>query len=200
MALGQVQRQSFDDRLKRINKGGINTMGEVHIGPREEVRAGKAASKPTNTVRMKRKNKNIALGEGSNWVMVPVALVIGGLSMFAGQAAAYHFFGGGLMPIEIPVAALEPALPYANFILAAFLALIFTWTFGFTNKKRKLALILGLASVFYFEGDLIQKFPGTYTAMYSEGYVAEAPEPKMPDLIERAQELAAEHAPELAQS
>lgn len=187
MSLAKEQRSAFDERLKRINKGGSNTMGEVHIGPREEVRAGQK-SKTTNTVRVKRKKKNVNIGEGSNWVLVPTAFVIGWLSMFAGGAAAYHFFGGGLMPLEIPVEAIQPAIPYANFIFAGLLALIFMWTFGFSNKKRKLALILGLAGAFYFEGDLIERYPNTYAAVYSEDYVANAPEPKAPGLIDRAKE------------
>ena len=199
MSLSKNQRDGFEDRLKRIKKGGVNTMGEVQIGPRDEVRTGKKASRPSNTVRMKRKKKEVALGEGSNWVMVPVALFIGGLSMFVGGAAAYHFFGGGLMPIEIPVAAVEPVIPYANFIFAGLLALIFSWTFGFTNKKRKFALLLGLGAVFFFEGDLIKRFPGTYASMYSKEYVANGPEPSMPGLIVRAQELIEENAPQLAE-
>ncbi len=187
MAMAKHQRDAFDDRLNRIKKGAPNTMGELQIGPRDEVRAGQK-SKTTNTVRMKRKKKNVNIGEGSNWVLVPTAFVIGGLSMFVGQAAAYHFFGGGLVPIEIPFEAIQPAIPYANFVFAGLLALLFTWTFGFTNKKRKFAVILGLAAVFYFEGDLADRYPGTYASMYSEAYVANAPEPKMPGLTDRLME------------
>ena len=185
MSMAREQRDAFDERLKRINKGAPNTMGEVHIGPREEVRAGQK-SKTNNTIRVKRKKKNVNIGEGSNTVLVPTAFVIGALSMFAGGAMAYHFFGGGLMPIEIPVEAIQPAIPYADLIFAGLLALLFMWTFGFTNKKRKLALILGLAGVFYFEGDLIERYPNTYAAVYSEDYVASAPEPRAPGLVDRA--------------
>ena len=187
MAMAKQQRDAFDARLNRIKKGAPNTMGEIQIGPREEVRAGQK-SKMTNTVRMKRKKKNVPIGEGSNWVLVPTAFVIGGLSMFVGQAAAYHFFGGGLAPIEIPLEAAQSVIPYANFIFAALLALLFTWTFGFTNKKRKLAVILGLVGVFYFEGDLAERYPETYTSMYSASYVANAPEPRMPGLTDRVME------------
>ncbi|MEM9969976.1 MAG: hypothetical protein AAF762_02600 [Pseudomonadota bacterium] len=198
--MAKKQRDAFDQRLNRIKKGAPNTMGEIEIGPREEVRAGKR-SKRSSTVRMKRKEKKVNLGEGSNWVMVPTAFVVGGFSMFVGGAAAYHLFGGGLFPVEVQVAAIEPYLPYANIAIAALLGLFFTWSFGFTNKKRKVALALGLIGALYFEGDLIQRYAGSYAAMYSPDYVAAAPEPKwptltedlmnrVPGLMERAQEIA----------
>ena len=49
-------RDGFEDRLARIKKGGANTMGEIQVGPREEIRAG-SKTKPTNTVRVKRKKQ-----------------------------------------------------------------------------------------------------------------------------------------------
>ena len=53
MAIADTQRKGFEDRLSRIKQGGANTMGEVQIGPRDETDSRK--SKPTNTVRIKRK-------------------------------------------------------------------------------------------------------------------------------------------------
>lgn len=183
MNIGQVQRDGFEERLMRIQKGGANTMGEIQIGPRDD---NERSSKPSNTVRVKRKKaKNVNLGEGSNAVLVPTALIIGALSMFVGKAAAYHLFSeGGLATMEIPVPAVEPYLPYAPFVFAGFLALMFSWTFGFSNIMRKLAVVAGLAGVFWFEGDLIERFPGIYTNFYSEAYVAEAPPARFPAAIE----------------
>ncbi len=93
--MSRSDQSGFNDRIKRIKKGGANTMGEVHIGPRDEVRAGDKGrkSKPSNTVRMKSKRKkNVNVGEGSGSSMIILAAVFGGLSMFVGQAAAFHFF------------------------------------------------------------------------------------------------------------
>ncbi len=39
MSMTHVQRQTFEDRLNRIQVGGENTNGEIHTGPREQVRA-----------------------------------------------------------------------------------------------------------------------------------------------------------------
>lgn len=173
MSIGTAQRQSFEDRIKRIGTDAPNTMGEVHIGPRDEetARSGKA----TNTVRMKKKHKQVRIGEGSNFVMVPVALIIGALSVFVGRAAAYHFFAdGGLMPITVPVPALEPYIIYADILFAALLALIFSWTFGFSGKLRKLAVIAGFTAMLIGEIHVIERFPELYANFFSKAYVAEA--------------------------
>ena len=75
MAIAQVQRQSFEDRLKRINSGGPNTMGEVHIGPRDEENARKG--KANNTVRVKKsKRKPVKVGQGSSAILVPLAITM----------------------------------------------------------------------------------------------------------------------------
>lgn len=179
MKKGAVQRNGFDERLQRIQKGGVNTMGELQIGPRSEE---DRKSRPTNTVRIKKKKKKeVNLGEGSNAVLVPTAFIIGGLSMFVGNAAAYHLFAeGGLARVEMPVPQVAEYLHLAPFVFAGLLALMFTWTFGFSNMLRKIAVLVGLGAVFWFEGDLIERFPGMYTNFYSEAYVADAPPPRLP--------------------
>ena len=89
MAIAQVQRQSFEDRLKRINSGGPNTMGEVHIGPRDEENARKG--KANNTVRMKKsKRKPVKVGQGSSAILVPLAVFIGAFCALVGQAESRH--------------------------------------------------------------------------------------------------------------
>lgn len=186
-SMAQGQRQTFEERLSRIRHGGANTMGEVHIGPVEEKRG---RSKPApNTVRVKsKKKKKVNVGGSAGVLVMPVALLIGALSMFAGQAAAYHFFGGGIFPVEIPIEAVQPYIQYANFIIAGFLAILFSFAFGFSTLSRKLAVIAGLAAVYFFEGDIVDLYPDVYSAIYSEEYVATAPEPRLPDLIAAAQE------------
>lgn len=173
MSIGTAQRQSFDDRIKRIGTSAPNTMGEIHIGPRDEEVA--RGGKISNTVRLKKKNKQVRLGEGSNFVMIPVAMIIGALSVFAGRAAAYHFFGdGGLLPITLPLAELEPYTAFAHLLIAALLALIFTWTFGLSGKLRKIAVIAGFTAMLIGEVHVIERFPDTYANFFSKAYVAEA--------------------------
>lgn len=173
MAVADGQKKGFEDRLSRIRKGGANTMGEVQIGPRDEIDARK--SRPTNTVRLKRKKpRNVNIGEGSNVILAPIAAVVGALSMFVGQASQYHLFQpGGLFNIQMPVEAIAPALPYAHFIIAVFLALSLSWAFGLTNLVRRMAMIAGLAAVAVWQTELVERYPGVYTGVFSEAFVAE---------------------------
>lgn len=173
MSIGTAQRQSFEDRIKRIGTDAPNTMGEVHIGPRDEEVA--RDGKLTNTVRIKKKRKHVRIGQGSSFIVVPLAAVIGAFSMFAGRAAAYHFFAeGGLMPLTLPLPALEPFTIYAHLLFGAFLALSFTWTFGLSGRLRKLAVIAGFAAMLVGEVQVIEKFPNVYANFFSKAYVAEA--------------------------
>ncbi|MDJ1017425.1 MAG: hypothetical protein QNJ35_13010 [Paracoccaceae bacterium] len=177
MSLAETQRREFEERLKRINVGGNNTMGEVHIGPRDEVRANKMKrrSKPSNTVRMKpKKKKNVNLGEGSTSAMIVIGFLIGGFSMFAGQIAAFHFFSdGGLAPVTLSFERADEFIPLAHFAIAVPLAFIFAWAFHLKGFLRKAAVIGGLAAAFYYHGDLVERFPGTHANFFSEAYVTE---------------------------
>ena len=173
--MSRAGQSGFEDRIKRIKKGGANTMGEVHIGPRDEVRANKKGrkSKPSNTVRMKAKNnKNIKVGEGGGSSLVVLAVVFGAMSMFVGQAAAFHFFqDGGLVPISTPEA-LAPYMQYAPIAIGGFLALLFMWTFRMSTFMRATAMIAAAASVFIYHADLVQTLPGLYTSFFTKEYVA----------------------------
>lgn len=187
MALADRQRDGFEERLKRIQKGGANTMGEVHIGPKDEEKARKGKDK--STVQLKKKKHKAPKRGGL--IMLFVGLFIGVLCMFVGKAADFHMFAeGGLAPMEVPIAALEPYMVYAPFVFAGLLALIFAWTFQMSTLMRKVAVIAGLTGAVYFEGDLVNQFPGIYTSMFNEAYVTAAPEPKLDDLIAQATEMA----------
>ena len=182
-SMSKDQRSGFDDRLKRIKKGGANTMGEVQIGPRDEVRAGdKRASKPANSVRMKkRKQKHKEVGRGSTLSLILLAFAFGALSMFVGQAAGFHFFGGGLVPLNVSGTFFEPYVPLAHLIIGAFLALLFCWTFRLTTMMRIVAMVAGLGIMMQFHTEFVQQAPGVYTKFFSKGYVkrvlAEANQP-----------------------
>lgn len=173
MSVADSQRKGFEQRLSRIKKGGANTMGEVQIGPRDEATA--RSSRPTNTVRLKRKKaKSVNIGEGSNLVLAPIAAAVGGLAMFVGQAVEYHLFQpGGLFNISMPLELVQPALPYAHFAIAIALALALSWAFGLTNLIRRMAMIAAMAAVTAYQTQLVERYPGVYTAVFSETFVTD---------------------------
>lgn len=174
MARGNAQIGGFEDRLSRIKKGGANTMGEVHIGPRDEEQA--REGKAQNVVRMKKKKKTkISTGEGSTTILAPLAVFLGGISMFVGQAINYHLFhDGGFMKMAPPVEALAPFMQFAPFLFGGILAMMFAWTFRLTSAIRFLALLGGFGAVFYYQPELIQKMPGMYANFFSIEFVEAA--------------------------
>ncbi len=172
MSLSNGQRSGFEDRLSRIKKGGANTMGEVHIGPRDEERARKG--KADNVVRVKKKkNKKAAtLGEGSTTVLAPVGILLGGLAMFVGQATDYQLFhDGGLMKMAPPVEAMTPYMQYAPFVFGGVLALMFAWTFRLTTMIRFSALMAGFVAAFIYQAEMVQAMPGMYKNFFSKEFV-----------------------------
>lgn len=175
MGMAQAQKQSFEDRLARINTGSANTMGEVHVGPVDEETARNPKKTRPNVVRVKpKKQKRVNTAGRGAILMLPLAVLIGGICMLAGQAGAFHLFAdGGEFPVTIPFEQVEPYIQYANFAIAAILALLFSWAFGFKGILGKLAVIGGAAAFFYYQPQIIERYPDIFVAFFSEGYVAE---------------------------
>ncbi|MCV6593118.1 MAG: hypothetical protein OIF48_09220 [Silicimonas sp.] len=167
------QRDGFEDRLARIKKGGANTMGEVHLGPREEVRAGDKSAKPTNTVRIKKKKtKSREIGRGSAISLIFIAFVFGALSMFVGQVADFHLFNeGGLAPIDLSETPVGPYLQFAALAIGGVLALMFCWTFRLTSILRLAAAAAGVFCMVEFHTNMVQGAPGLFVKFFSKGYV-----------------------------
>ncbi|MDA8584727.1 hypothetical protein N9L47_00495 [Rhodobacteraceae bacterium] len=173
-SISKEQRHGFEGRLARIHKGGSNTMGEIQIGPREEIRAGNKA-KATNTVRMKRKKtKKKEIGRASGLSLVILSFVFGCLSMFVGQVADFHMFQpGGFVPVDLTATPVAPYLPYAALVFGSFLAILFCWTFHLTTMVRLLATAVGLFVVYEYQTEMMQKAPGVYVSFFSKAYVKE---------------------------
>ena len=171
MSLAEAQRKSFENRLGRIRVGASNTMGEMHIGPAEDRRANEG--KPKNRVRVRsRKKQNVRLGEGSNTVLLPVAALVGGLSMFVALAMQFHLFDPrGLLQLGTPFPALEPYMQYAPVVFASFFALAFSWTFHLNTFLRRAALIAGVMAGFVFHPQLVDLLPGSHVAVFNKEYV-----------------------------
>lgn len=151
-------------------------MGEVHIGPVDEQQVyGKKKGKPTNKVRMKKKRgTKVDLNSGATSTLFLLAILFGGLSMFVGQAVAYHLYGaGGIIQMAPPVFA-EDYISYAPFLFGGLLALAFGYTFHLFQGIRFIGLVGGFGSVFHYQTELIQMMPGTYAGFFSKAFVEAA--------------------------
>lgn len=173
MVRANSQRSAFDKRISTINKGGANTMGEVHIGPRDETAALKGKGKHKNTVRIKKKKpKKVDTQQGSVLAILPLAAFFGGLSMFVGQAMDFQFYKpGGLFQMEIPAMVPEAFWPYLPFVFGGILALLFAWTFRFTSVLKFGAIAAGFWATFQYHTTLVATLPGMYAGFFSKEYV-----------------------------
>ncbi|AZQ67742.1 hypothetical protein EF888_11710 [Silicimonas algicola] len=172
MATSKIQRTGFEDRLSRIKKGGDNTMGEVHIGPRDEVRAGQKR-KPGTTVRLKKKKQSKKeIGRASGVSLLILAFLFGALSMFVGQAASYHLFAEtGLIQLDLSATPAAPYVPVAHIVIGGFFAVLFAWTFQLMGVVRLAAIAAGLFVMVQYQPVLIKSVPGVYAAFFSDEFV-----------------------------
>ena len=174
MSLSNAQRSGFDDRLKRIQKGGANTMGELHLGPVDEERARNGKGKGTNTGRLKKKKgKKVDLnGGGSTVTLAPLGVLLGGLAMFVGQAINYQLFHEtGLFGLSVPVEALTPYMQYAPFLFGGIFALMFVWTFRLNTPIRFAAVGAGFVAAFVYQIAIMKTVPFMYVGFFSKEFV-----------------------------
>jgi len=143
-------------------------MGQLHAGPSGEVRARDAKAQ----VRMKpaRGRKRRRGSVIATLLLIPVALVLGALSMFVGRVAAFRFFSEEA-PYSFALAGV-PASMFADILIASVLAMILAWSFQMTWGMRRAALVAGFVAMMVGEFDLMQTYPDLFETVFSETYVA----------------------------
>jgi hypothetical protein len=167
--ISEQHRQTFEARLARIQNGGPNTMGTLHVGPRDEVRASEAkvVEKAHAKARKTRSRRGSPL---ATVLLLPVALALGALSVFVGRVAAYRLFtDDGIYPMTV---AGVPAEMFGDIAIAAVLAMVLAWTFHLTWGMRRVALVAGFIAMMVGEVNLMQSFPDLFATFFSDTYVA----------------------------
>ncbi|MDJ1008698.1 MAG: hypothetical protein QNJ13_12850 [Paracoccaceae bacterium] len=169
--MAQAQRDGFDSRIDRIRTGNSpNVMGRVEVGPREEIRANQQGKRKVRKVRMGTARPAESLG--SLMFTVPMALLIGALSFFAGRVAAFHLFTGqGMYQVDLPVWRIDL---WGDIAIAAILALLLAWTLKLNHGLRRTALLLGFAGMMSGELLLMQEYPEVFERFYTPSYVTAA--------------------------
>lgn len=169
-AASETHRQTFEDRLARIKQGGPNCMGHLHAGPSTEVRARDA--QPAARIQPARAPKRRRGSPVVTLFLLPVAALLGALSMFVGRATAFHFFSDE-GPYAFTLAGV-PASMFADILIATVLAMILAWSFQMTWGLRRAALVAGFVAMMVGEFDLMQTYPDLFETVFSETYVAGA--------------------------
>ena len=162
--IAEGQRQSFTDRLHRIERGAPNTMGTIYAGTLED--GGGMEHRKRKKAPSKR--KKTALG---TLMSLPVALAIGAAAMLAGRVAAFHLAQN---PDVLPPEQAEMILRWADIGIAVTLMLILGWITGTLRGIRKFALAGGVAAMMLGEVAFIQQAPDLFIPMFSEDYVQQA--------------------------
>jgi hypothetical protein len=167
-APSELHRKTFEDRLARIREGGPNCMGHLHAGPSDEVRARDAKTKvkmtPARPAKRRRGSPVATL------LLLPVAAVLGALSMFVGRVTAFRFFSDEA-PYSFALAGV-PASMFADVLIASVLAMLLAWSFKLTWGMRRVALVAGFVAMMVGEFDLMQTYPDLFETVFSETYVA----------------------------
>ncbi len=160
-SLSEHQRESFTDRIRRIQAGGPNTSGTIYAGIDDK-----------KQVRLK-KRRNRAQGAPLflRILMVPFALLAGAGSMLAGRVGAYHTMADPeLLPAEYAgLFSLTGDIGIAV-ALATFIVLVFDLGRG----ARIVAFMLGFTGMMLGETMLIASAPEMFAGMFSETYVQTA--------------------------
>lgn len=151
MSMSNIQRSTFDERIKRIHKGGEYTMGHLLVGSQDEGDATKR--KP---IKM-RKGKSFGQRLRAAIVelmLLPVSFVFGGVAMLVGIFAVYQLQGAGFLD------------PEATGIIAradVFAALVFAMGLGsllrLAKGRRLGALLVGVAAAYFLQDALIDTYP-----------------------------------------
>jgi hypothetical protein len=154
----EAQRGVFHNRLKRISKGGSNTMAQVYVGP------GDAAAVDEETW-----DQPSLLSE---ILMVPFGFLIGAMSMIAGRLAHFHLFTKANAPYA-DYANLTTML-YAEIFVGMIFALALARMFMVERGMRFLALFLGFFLALWGQEFLIAAYPEVFVLAFSETHVIES--------------------------
>lgn len=157
-----VQRQSFSERLGRIEKGAPNTMGQVYVGTDETF-----ARKGSRAARGAKKGVSFR-GVVLSILFLPVALAIGAGAMIAGRK---------LEVMYADVSAEENLVAQGVQMLGALgvgvvLALVLMTVLRFKTGALKLGVMAGFAAVFFAEPELQSRMPGLWEALYAPNTVS----------------------------
>ena len=171
--MADMQRQSFQERIQRIQKGAPNTIREGQLAALTEVQGRSSAGKRTAKAQEAalRKLRGDIKPRGRNRLSaVMLALAVGAASLVAGRAVAYRLSAeGGILAQDV---AGIPAVLFGDVAIAACLAILLTRFLGFTSRPSRVAVVIGFAAMMASETFLVRAYPDVFSAVYSESFVA----------------------------
>lgn len=162
-SLSGEQQKKFEERLKRINRGGPNTSGHIIVGPAEPDK------KPRRQRLVRRPGDFVSRLAGAigHLFVVPVSFALGVVAMMAGIVGGHQVQRAGVGEFaEAGFAAY--LLPYKEFLLAALVVAIVGGLLRLNRGPRKLAVVAGLAAAFVLQDQIIAAYPDAFAVLMPE--------------------------------
>lgn len=158
MINADIQKQEFAGRLKRIEKGGPNTMGHVYVGPAEDAGGGDIVDKPHFGI-----------------FATIAALLLGALAYGLGNLGQFHFLSvdGAYLPERLGESGAMVAATFGDLVIAALAVLILLRLFRLRGFGPVLVGAIGIFGMMGVQSYAIQAMPEVYAALYSDAYINE---------------------------
>lgn len=164
MAKSSADLKSFEERLKRIHKGGPNTSGHVVVGPVEDPEKARKKSRRYRkpgafAARMKQAFTHLML--------LPVSFAVGAFAIFAGIVGVYHLNRFEVIPVA-EAGFMQQVAGNAELWLALVLAGLLGWSFRLLTGPRKIGLVAGLGLAFVLQDAVIAQYPDVFANLMSD--------------------------------
>lgn len=159
-SLSDEQHKKFEERLKRISRGGPNTSGHIIVGPAEpnkRQRRQRLARRPGDFL-------SRLAGAIGHVVVAPVSFALGGIAMMAGIVGEHQAQRAGLAELA-EAGIVAQLMPYKEFLLAGLVVVILGGLLRLNRGPRKLAVLAGLAAAFVLQDQIIATYPDAFALL-----------------------------------
>lgn len=170
MIAKNMQKQQFQERLKRISSGGPNTASQIYAGSL-------VGAKPGKKIR-RRKDKSTASRRGAS---LPVSLLsglfIGALAVLLVRYGRFQLTGGALGGADADITMM------ADIVLAITLAILLRVVFRFRSTVHGFGKILGVVAMVLLMQNLVFAAPGLFERTFSVAWVDEVMATTQPNSV-----------------
>ncbi len=169
MVTANLQKQQFQDRLKRISAGGENTMSQVYAGPVEDAQATRAKPRKGGKARARGRGAR-PLPKGLERALripgdVAGGLLLGVLAIGLVRYARFRLTGSGLGGPDADIWLLS------DMVLAIALAIALRSVIRVRSRPHEIGKLIGVAAMALLMQDMVFLAPGLFDRVFSPQWV-----------------------------
>ncbi len=169
MVTANLQKQQFQERLKRISAGGENTMSQVYAGPVEDTTPARARRRGATEPDAARRQSAALAGAVERAMRIPgeVAggILLGVLAVALVRYARFRLTGGGLGGPDADIWLLS------DLVLAITLAILFRSLVPVRARAHEIGKLIGVAAMVLLMQDMVFLAPGLFERVFSPQWV-----------------------------